>query len=207
MRAWSRVSCALLGVRVQVEGVPPAAPGMLVSNHLGYLDILVLARTVPAVFVAKSEIRSWPVLGTLSAQFGTLFIERARKRSIPEVNDRVRQAVAAGDLVTVFPEGTSTRGDAVLPFRPSLLAPAADGKLPVWTATLTYATAPPDPPASRAVCWWGDMTFGPHVLQLFGLSGIDARVTFSPEAVQNEDRKELARTLWEQVRGVFTPVR
>ena len=207
MGAWARTMCKILGVSLQITGAPPRSPGLLVSNHLGYMDILVLAGLVPAVFVAKAEIRGWPVLGALSAQFGTLFLERQRKRAIPDVNQRIARAIECGEVVAIFPEATSTKGDTVLPFRAGLLAPAASGMFPVWTASLSYETRAGDPPASQAVCWWGDMTFGPHVLKLFSLRGVLARVTFAPQAVRHPDRKELAGILWQQVHGAFTPVR
>ncbi len=207
MGSWARSMCWILRIRLEITGAPPRPPCLLVANHLGYVDILVLASSVPAVFVAKSEIRGWPILGALAAQFGTVFLERARKRAIPEVNQRIARAVEAGDVVVIFPEATSTKGETVLPFRPGLLAPASDGLLPVWAASLSYETRLPDPQASQAVCWWGDMTFGPHVLKLFSLSGVHARVTFAPQAVRHADRKELAGILWQQVHGAFTPVR
>jgi 1-acyl-sn-glycerol-3-phosphate acyltransferase len=207
MRGWGRAGCAALGVRVERAGPLPRGSGVLAANHLGYLDVLVLASLLPVVFVAKADVRRWPVLGSLAACFDTLFLERENKRTIPRVNDRIRESVARGRLVAVFPEATSTAGAEVLPFKPSILAPAAEGGLDVWTATLGYETGRGDPPARKAVCWWGDAAFGPHLLKLFGLSRIRARVTFGPSAVRHGDRKELARILWEQVRGAFTPVR
>jgi hypothetical protein len=106
----------------------------------------------------------------------------------------------------VFPEGTSTRGDQVLAFRPSLLAPAAERGLPVRAACLRYETLAGDPPASLAVCWWGDAPFLPHLRGLLALRGVEATVAFDPDPVQESDRKELAEKLRRKVNSLFRPV-
>jgi 1-acyl-sn-glycerol-3-phosphate acyltransferase len=202
-RRWSRALCRAMAVRVEVVGEPPRQPCLLVSNHLSYLDIPVLAGLVDTVFVSKAEVARWPVVGLLATRADTIYVDRERKRRLPEVNARIRQVLEDGDGVVVFPEGTSTGGDGVLPFRPSLLAPAAELGLEVRCARLCYATGPGDPPASESVCWWRDMPFGPHVLGLLRLSGIQARVFFPPEAVRASDRKELAERLWRCVSGAI----
>ena len=202
-RRWCAAVCRALAVRVEVVGNPPSEPGLLVSNHLSYLDIPVLGSLVDTVFVSKAEVAGWPGMGHLATRGGTIYVERHRKRSLPEVNARIRAALAGGDGVVLFPEGTSTGGDTVLPFRPSLLAPAAELDLPVRSVGLVYATGPEDPPASECVCWWRDMPFGPHVLRLLRLSGIRARVAFAPGAEQGTDRKELAERLWRRVHGAI----
>lgn len=206
MRRWSRASCAALSVRVEVAGPPPASGSFLVSNHLSYLDVAVLASVTDTVFVSKSEVRGWPGIGWLARRFGTIFVARERKRDLPETNRRIDEALADGEGVVVFPEGTSTRGDQVLPFRPALLAPAADRRLPVRAASLHYATREGDPPASLAVCWWGDAPFLPHLRGLLALRGVEARVAFDPDPVQESDRKELAEKLWCKVNLLFRPV-
>ncbi len=210
MRRWSRAACAALAVEVEVTGTPPPRGRgngtFLVANHLGYLDIVVLASVVDTVFVSKAEIRDWPAIGWLSRRFGTIYVARERKRDLPVTNRRIDEALEAGEGVVVFPEGTSTRGDAMLPFRPSLLAPAADRGLPVRAAALRYETRAGDPPASLAVCWWGDAPFLPHLRGLLSLRGIDAHVAFDPDPVTDPDRKELAEKLWRRVNRLFRPV-
>ncbi|HKX45760.1 MAG TPA: 1-acyl-sn-glycerol-3-phosphate acyltransferase, partial [Planctomycetota bacterium] len=117
-----------------------------------------------------------------------------------------RAHLARGHTVVLFPEGTSSRGVEVLPFRPSLLEPAAGGGFPVVPAAVSYRTPAGAPPASRAVCWWGDMTFAGHFVRLLGLPGFDARVAFGSEAPREPDRKVLADNLWQAVRAQFEPV-
>lgn len=203
---WARTALRVLGVELSVSGPVPTDPGFLVSNHLGYLDIPVLAACLPAVFVSKSEVRAWPVLGFLSHSMRTIYVRRERKRELPEVNREIDAALARGDSIVVFPEGTSTNGSGLAPFRTSLLAPAAAAGLPVRYACLHYETAGGDPPASLAVAWWGDMAFLPHVLELLALRGVRARVSFGPGPVSERDRKLLAEKLRQGVDRLFVPI-
>lgn len=183
---------SILGVRIETRGPIPPAPCVLVSNHCGYVDIPVLACCANTVFVSKTEVRSWPLIGGAAAAIGTIFIDRKSRRTIPQVNAAIGAALDAGDRVVFFPEGTSTDGSAVLPFKSSLLEPAAQSGYPVFCAAVHYSTSPSDPPAALAVCWWGDMEFTPHVLRLLRLSQIRAQVEFHPQPQQDTDRKLLA---------------
>ena len=205
-RRWARAALGALGVELEVSGPVPSEPGLLVSNHIGYLDIPVLAACLPTVFVSKSEVRSWPVLGYMSRSMRTIYVRRERKRELPEVNRQIEAALARGDSIAVFPEGTSTDGSSVAPFRTSLLAPAANTGLPVRYACLHYETAPGDPPASVAVAWWGDMPFLPHLRVLLALRRVRARVSFGPEPVSERDRKLLAEKLRQGVDRLFVPI-
>jgi hypothetical protein len=135
----------------------------------------------------------------LASRAATLYVDRARKRELPEVNESIRAALARGDGVTLFPEGTSTGGESVLPFRPPLLSPAADLGLAVSGARIAYCSGPSDPPAGECICWWGNMPFLGHVLRLLTLSGVHARVAFTAESAAAPDRKVLAELLWRNV--------
>jgi 1-acyl-sn-glycerol-3-phosphate acyltransferase len=205
-RRWGRWITAILGVRVEVVGHPPAQPGILVCNHLSYLDIIVLSGCFDAVFVSKAEVAQWPLVGPMTRSADTIFVQRERKRELPDVNRRIAAALAAGDSVVIFPEGTSTKGESVAPFRGPLLFHAAAGGHPVYYASISYRTGAGDAHPSEAVCWWGDMPFGPHFLRLLGLSRIDARVEFGADPVQESDRKLLAEKLWQAIHQIFIPV-
>ncbi len=205
-RNWGRATCRGMGVRVEVVGSPPREPSILVCNHLGYLDIAVIAGCLDTVFVSKAEVARWPVLGLLTRTMGTIFVPRERVRALPEVNRRITAALERGDSVVIFPEGTSTKGATVASFKRPLLAPAAERGLPVRYASLSYRVGPGDPPASEAVCWWGDMTFAPHLLGLLGLARVEARLQFGTEAVVERDRRLLAEKLWRAVHELFIPV-
>lgn len=206
MRRWCAALCRAFAVRIEVVGTPPRGAVLLVANHLSYLDIPVLGACLDTAFVSKAEIADWPVIGGLARQFDTVFLMRERKRHLPQVNEQIARKLAAGTGIVVFPEGTSTRGDGVLPFRPSLLATAAEVGLDVWTASLSYRTAPGDPPASTHVCWWGDAPFVPHAWALAQLERIDALLVFAPAPERDGDRKALAEKLWRSVAARFRQV-
>jgi 1-acyl-sn-glycerol-3-phosphate acyltransferase len=203
---WSRGVLALLGVRAEVRGPRPAAPFVLVSNHLSYLDVVLLGSALPCVFVAKAEVERWPVIGALCRAADTLFIDREIKRDVTRVRERIERVLASGRGVVLFPEGTTTRGDAVQPFRPSLLETAAATGLSVAYASLSYRTPPGVAPAELSVCWWGDMRFGSHLLALLSLPEIRATLTFGSSAIQERDRKRLALRLQRAVAEQFQPV-
>jgi len=203
-RTWGRGVPSLLGITVHVRGTPPTEPGLLVSNHLSYIDIPIYAGLTGNAFVAKSEVRSWPAVGWLARSMGTLFIDRANKRDIPRVVEQITARFREGQGIVIFPEGTSTDGSEVRPFYPSLLAPAAAVRQPVSYSSIKYRTPSGSPPASRSVCWWGDMTFAGHFLSLLRLPSIDSTVTFGTEPVVDSDRKRIAERLCEAVRQIHS---
>jgi len=203
---WARCFVLILGMRVQVEGEPPTGAFLLVSNHLSYVDVMLLASRVRAAFVAKSEIRGWPVLGALAASGGTLFVDRGRNRDLVRVSEQIQQTLDRGLGVILFPEGTSTPGSEVAAFRSSLLEPAARLELPVRYASIHYQTPEGEPLASEAVSWWGGMTLGPHVLELLRMPGFEARLVFGEESICDSDRKTLAAKLHTAVSERFVPM-
>lgn len=198
-RVWASWVTRLIGMQAQVRGRLPEPPFLLVANHLGYVDIFLLARYLPAVFVAKHELASWPVAGRIIASVDTIFIDRSRKRALPDVSRRIAAALQAGNGVILFPEGTSTNGEAVLPLMPSLLAWAAEQRYPVWYAAISYETGPGEPPASDAVCWWGDTGFLPHLLAMLRLPHFVAHLDFARAPIIGDDRKQLALLLHEAI--------
>ena len=188
----SRRHLKIFGYSATVTGPIPES-GLLVSNHLGYLDILAISAATPAVFVSKSEVRGWPLFGWLAALAGTVFIERTRRTHVGAVNREIQAALAEGVLVVVFPEGTSSNGEAILPFRSPLLEPALAGGHEISTAWLHYEL--PDGDAKNEVCYWGDHTFFPHLLNLLGRKSIRATLRFGKFQRTTDDRKELAKQL------------
>lgn len=192
-----RSTLRALGVRVAAAG-RPAVPAVIVANHVSYLDILVLAAQTPAVFVAKREVRGWPVFGWFARMAGTRFIDRTRRSDVARVAAEFAPALAAGVSVVLFLEGTSSDGRAVLPFKPSLLAPVVHARLSVVPAAIAYGV-PPGCSAATEVCWWGDMTLTPHLLNLLSLPRVQASLGWGEPVPGASDRKELADRTRERV--------
>jgi 1-acyl-sn-glycerol-3-phosphate acyltransferase len=182
-RLWSRGMLWALGVRVESVGEPPEPPFFLVSNHLSYLDIPVIGRYAGAIFIAKSEISSWPLVGFLCRIVNTIFIDRSIRRDLPRVMREIHSELHNGMGVVLFAEGTSSRG-----------------------AGVSYHTGDDDPPAHDAVCWWGGAPFSPHAFACAALRRIDARVVFGCKRIHHADRKQLATQLRDEIQKIFEPV-
>jgi 1-acyl-sn-glycerol-3-phosphate acyltransferase len=189
---WAKYLLVVLGVRLRVTGRAPTGPALVVANHLGYLDVLVLGATLTPCFVAKAEIADWPVAGPLCRFVGTLFIRRARGGPVTSALDAITRALRDDRTVVLFPEATSTDGAHVLPFRSALLAAAERSARPVAWAALSYGSPEDERPASLAVCWWGEMTLAGHVFRLMQLPFIDACVEFGQVRAASTDRKAAA---------------
>jgi lyso-ornithine lipid O-acyltransferase len=187
LHRWCGTALRGLGVEIQVVGEPPQS-GLIVSNHLSYLDILVFSSIMPCVFVAKKEVRAWLIFGQLAHLAGTRFLDRARHSDAHRVQNEMQEALANGTRVVAFPEGTSSDGSIVLPFKPALFESAVGGQ-PVTAAHLSYSVI--GGKAEEDVCYWGDMTFFPHLLRLLSKQKIFARVAFSEPRLFS-DRKQAA---------------
>jgi 1-acyl-sn-glycerol-3-phosphate acyltransferase len=204
--AWARGVARAMGMRIRVEGERPPAASLLVANHLGYIDVIVILASVDCVMLSKAEVKSWPIMGFLAAATGTLFVDRKLKADLPRVITQVEEHLNGGTGVTFFPEGTSSSGEALLPFKASLFQVAARGGFPVRVAALNYRTPPAAPPAHLSVCWWGDMTFLPHLLGMLRLPPFEATVKFGAVPVAADERKQLARLAQTAVEALFEPV-
>jgi len=207
VKGWGRKMCAICKCHVTVRGMPPKPPFVLVCNHLSYVDIPVLLSLLDGVPIAKKEVRSWPIIGYACEGVGVLFVDRTRRRDLLRVNEEIAANVHDRQGVFFFPEGTSSKGADVLPFKPSLLAFPASQGLPVSYASITYQTHGNEPPAHEAICWWRDEDlFFWHALKCFGVKTFDASISFGSEPVLNADRKELADALWHRMKEQFVPV-
>ena len=207
-RLWGRAMCAILSIRCEVEGnVPRDGAFLVASNHVSYLDILVLASLYPSLFLAKREIASWPVFGWIARGAGTLFIDRDQAKDVVRAGREMSDRLQLGLPLTIFPEGRSSRGAEILPFQPSLLEPAARAGVPCWAASISYETPGAALPPSRTICWHDSESLLTHFPRLVGLKSVVARVRFAEEPVRSGDRKALASALWEKANASFTPVR
>lgn len=205
-----RLTCAVLGLRLMREGRIDRSPGAFVSNHVSWLDIFVLNACTRLYFVAKSEVRGWPGIGWLARGVGTLFIARDRARAAEQAA-ALRDRLAAGHRLLFFPEGTSTDGCRVLPFRTTLFAAFFAGGLPdvsIQPVSLVYTPPPGAPGAFYG--WWGDMDFGANLLRMLAAPRHGtARVIFHAplRVAEMADRKTLAQRAEEAVRTGFEKAR
>jgi 1-acyl-sn-glycerol-3-phosphate acyltransferase len=205
-RLWSRVCLRILGGRLRVEGTPPPAPFFLVTNHLSYVDVVVLAACLDAFFIAKIEIRGWPLFGVLARTVGTIFVDRELRRDVVRVNRAIEHVLRQGYGVILFPEGTSTRGAEVAEFRSSLLDYPARTGMPVHAAALGYRTGPGDAAAENVIAWWGDAAFLGHAWRLLTVRSFEASLRFSPRTIVGSDRKAIAEAGRAAVQDVFVPL-
>lgn len=196
LHRWCRFARRVLGLRLMTSGAMPES-GLLVCNHLSYLDIIALSSLRPCAFVAKREVRGWPLFGSLARAGGTIFVERKGRSATANEVKRISSAIESGLLVVLFPEGTSSDGAMVLPFKSSLLQAAIAARCPIGTAGIDYWLE--DGSVADEVCYWRDMTLVPHLLNLFGKRFIEATVHFSSSRVRSCDRKTLARELRAEV--------
>lgn len=188
---------------LRILGLEPAASGsiadhgLLVSNHLSYLDVMVLSAIAPSVFVSKDEVKNWPVFGWFARLAGTIFVHRGRRMRTRQTADEIAAALDRGLRVVLFPEGTSSGGDTVLPFKSSLLDPVIRTARPLSVGLIGYELEDGD--VAEEVCYWKDMTLVPHLINLLSKRRVRALVRFAPWNERPTDRKELARQLHAEV--------
>ena len=193
IRRWSRKFLRLAGVRLEHGGQLPA-DGLVVMNHISWLDVFVLNALAPSRFVSKSEVARWPLVGYLCTKSGTLYIERTRKTAARRTNRLITEALERGERVAVFPEGTTTPGDRLLHFHAALLQPAIASANSAHPAALQYLD--PDGNRSPAVSYVGAETLLGSVWQLLGATRVTARIDFAPaEPAEGRNRRELASAL------------
>ena len=197
MQWMSRRFLALLHCRVEIAGSVQRS-GLVAANHLGYVDILVLGSVCPAVFVAKSDVDAWPVFGWLARHAGTIFVSRDQPAEVPSQLRRMEEPLAQGHPVILFPEGTSSDGSRVLPFRSSLLESAVRSGLPVTPAALSYDLHGPGSPGDE-VAYWGEHTLVQHLVNLLSKKGFTARLSFGQSRPTEVDRKREAARLHAEV--------
>jgi 1-acyl-sn-glycerol-3-phosphate acyltransferase len=192
----SRRMLRIFKTSIRTSGTVPTS-GLLVSNHLSYVDILVIATITPAMFVAKREVRSWPVFGFFARLAGTLFVDRERRTRVGQTTGEIQTALDHGALVVLFPEGTSSDGKTILPFKSSLLEPAAKHTHALYASLIQYELEDGD--VSEEICYWKDMTLVPHLFNLLSKKTIHASVRFTQLRESSTDRKELARQLHSEI--------
>jgi 1-acyl-sn-glycerol-3-phosphate acyltransferase len=185
-----------LSIDVEVHG-PPPPHGLVVSNHMSFIDVLVYGAVVPCVFVSKVEVLRWPIFGQAGALAGSVFVDRSRSAIGSKATARVEEILCEGVAVLLFPEGTSTDGSEILPFHPSFYEPAVRARVPVTAASIMYPDG--EDYIERDLCYYGDISFFPRLLQTLGLRSVRARVDFSPNQVIYDHRKTAVSKTREEV--------
>jgi 1-acyl-sn-glycerol-3-phosphate acyltransferase len=161
--------------------------GAVISNHLGYLDIVMFAALHRCVFVAKAEMEAWPVLGWMTTMSGTVYVARGHGGSAERARQGMQSAIDAGLPVVFFPEGTTTNGSVLLKFHSGLLAQAMMGGTPVTAAHVRYslgAENAADVTVANDVCYWGSAKLVPHIFRLLGLRGLRVEVRFADRPIE-----------------------
>jgi len=207
LRGWHRGALRVAGVRLVVRGAPCTAPGtLIVANHISYVDIPVLGAIAGVDFVAKADIAGWPIMGAIGRMIGTLYVER-RPSAAGQARDALAARLDAGDRLAMFPEGTTTDGRRVLPFRSAPFAALESAKGEIWVqpVSLRYVALdglPLDRERRWQVAWCGDAELVPHIWQLFDSGAVVAEVEFHPAfAPAAIDRKTLAARCHAAVAG------
>ncbi|MBC7133975.1 MAG: 1-acyl-sn-glycerol-3-phosphate acyltransferase [Roseovarius sp.] len=198
---------AILGLTLEVEGTPMAGPGAVVSNHVSWLDIFVLNARKRVYFVSKAEVAGWPGIGFLARLIGTVFIRREAREARAQT-EALAARLAAGHRLLFFPEGSSTDGLRVLPFRSTLFEALRGLGAGVMVQPVTLIYEAPEGADARFYGWWGDMALGPHLAQVLGAprQGRVRMICHAPLAVTDfPDRKTLAAACERAVRAAMPP--
>lgn len=195
-----KLLCRVLGIQVELVGRPiPGEGRLVVSNHFGVLDTLILASVLPVSFVAKHELRDWPILGWVAGSFGVLFVDRDRRTTVSDFTAQVQERIACGVDVLVFPEGTTSPDQTVLPFKTGAFEAVArrsdQAVLPVYLRVENVDGQPAIGSVRQRVVWSdSSLPFLEHCWQIAGLREIRMEVRIGdPIPVANRDRKELAQ--------------
>lgn len=172
---WLKRFSTIVNLHIIKEGELPQRRAILVSNHISWLDIIVIGQYLPAYFVAKSDIASWPIIGYLAKQGGTIFIRRGNKQHIKTSAEKMVWLLKQNSNIVAFPEGTTTQGDEVLHFHPSLFQPALLTRSAIQPVALQYQGM-----AKQLAPFVGDDTFVPHLIQMLSMDKIEVRLSFLP---------------------------
>ncbi|WP_394787700.1 lysophospholipid acyltransferase family protein [Rhodoferax sp.] len=196
VQAWSLQVLQVMGITLRVHGTPPAqGPLLLVANHISWLDIAVIHAAGYCRFVSKSDVKHWPIVGTLATGAGTLYIERESRRDAMRVVHHMAERLRAGEVVAVFPEGTTGDGSAMLPFHANLLQAAISANVPVLPLALRFVDVHTGA-LHFAPSFVGNETLLGSLWRTLGADTLGAEVRFgTPERAEGRDRRTWAQDL------------
>lgn len=185
LQASARSVLKSLNIGLQVQGEPPTR-GLVVSNHLSYLDIIVYSAAMPCFFVAKMEIGRWPFFGKAARTGGTIFLDRSSTASAISVAGQISERLNLQVPVLLFPEGTSTDGMKVLRFHSRLIDPATATGAPITAAAIRYEIQ--GGMEERELCWYGNEKFMPHLWKVLGVAHFSAQLFFGEPHIYSDRR-------------------
>jgi len=202
----ARAILKVLDIGSQVEGQPPTC-GLVVSNHLSYLDIIIISATMPCFFVDKTEIDGWPFFGRAARSGGTIFLDRSSLASAMTVAEQMTERLQLPIPILLFPEGTSTDGAQVLRFHSRLIDPATTAGAPITAAAIRYVIE--GDVEERELCWYGDEEFMTHMWKVLGVKGFSAQLRFGepriyPHRRVAADRTHAEITAWREANALET---
>jgi 1-acyl-sn-glycerol-3-phosphate acyltransferase len=183
---YHHIICKILGMTVEIQGTLPKGTLLLVSNHLSWLDIPLLGSLKPLAFIAKQEVATWPLFGAMAKLQGSIFVDRERRSNTDVEKEAIEQRLLAGQTVLLFPEGTTSDGSAVLPFKSSYFGAVTNVNLPVVPISITYLDN------VEFYAWYGEMDLAPHLWKVIKAGAIKARVIIHPP-LKKANRKEMAQ--------------
>jgi 1-acyl-sn-glycerol-3-phosphate acyltransferase len=191
---WARKLLRILNILLSIQGTRPAVDArnlIVAANHISWVDIFVINATQPSRFIAKAEIRDWPVAGWLSDKAGTIFIRRTRRSDTAKINEIMHSAMTEGATIGFFPEGTTTAGDKLLKFHTSLFEPAVANSAIIAPAAIRYLTS--DGAPSSAAAFIGELSFAESIALIISEKSMIAEITFAPHIeAAGLTRRELA---------------
>lgn len=191
---WARKLLRILNILLSIHGARPAihARNLIVAaNHISWVDIFVINATQPARFIAKAEIRDWPIAGWISDKAGTIFIRRTRRSDTAKINETMHNVLAEGATIGFFPEGTTTSGDRLLKFHTSLFEPAVANAATIAPAAIRYRASDGEP--SAAAAFIGELSFTESIAMIISEKSMIAEITFAPQIeAAGLTRRELA---------------
>ena len=193
---WARKLLRILNILLSVHGARPAKAArklIVTANHISWVDIFVINAAQPARFIAKAEIRDWPIAGWLCEKSGTIFIRRTRRSDTAKINETMHKVMAEGSTIGFFPEGTTTAGDKLLKFHTSLFEPAVANSAIIAPAAIGYRTS--DGESTNAAAFIGELSFAESVARIISAKSMIAEITFAPQIdATGMTRRDLALT-------------
>ncbi len=196
---WSRQLLDALGVELRVAGTPPQQ-GMVVANHISWLDVYAINATAPTAFVSKNDVRGWPLIGWLSSRSETLFIERGSRSAAMRIKDHVTDRLRQGGCVALFPEGTTSTGVAVLPFHSALFQSAIEAAVVIAPVAVRYSDR--DGKRSTAPVYIGDTSLWQSLCVIARADRLTAHLSFLPTiAAEGKERRQITELARQNIAG------